>query len=141
MLHLIHPALVHATIVFLVVGGSVEAAGLLLRRESLERFGSLLNLLGVASLVPTIAAGYLAQNTIAVEEAASPWLLRHERFALIVLGVFLGLLVVRAWGRGRSPEGGRVAYAAGLLAGVILAVVTAYLGGTLVYAFGVGVAR
>lgn len=141
MLHLIHPALVHVTIVFLVVGGSVEAMGLLFRRERVERFGSVLSLLGIASLVPTIAAGYLAQNTIAVDEAASPWLVRHERFALIVLGVFLALLVVKAWWRGRIPEGGRVAYAAGLLAGVLLAIVTAYFGGTLVYAFGVGVSR
>jgi uncharacterized membrane protein len=141
VLHLIHPAIVHLTIVFLVVGGSVEAVGLLARLERAERFGSLLGLLGIASLVPTIAAGYLAQNTIAVGEAASPWMLRHERFALILLGVNLALLVVRAWGRGRIPEGGRVAYATGLLAAVILAVATAYVGGTMVYGFGVGVAR
>ena len=141
MLHLIHPAIVHLTIVFLVVGGSVEAVGLLARLERVERFGGLLGLLGIASLVPTIAAGYLAQNTIDVGTAASPWMLRHERSALILLGVCLALLVVKAWGRGRIPDGGRVVYAAGLLAGVALAILTAYFGGTMVYGFGVGVAR
>ena len=140
MLHLVHPALVHLAIAFLVVGGIAEATGLLARREGWERFGSRLTLLGTASLVLTIASGFVAEFALDVPPAASTLLARHENVGLMLLAVFLGLLVVRAWGRGSVPDGVRVPYAVALLVGVALVVLTAYVGGTMVYGFGVGTA-
>ena len=140
MLHLVHPVLVHFTIAFLVVGGLVEAYGIAVARERPERFGGALTVLGTIALVPTIVAGFLAENTLPLNGAAASTVDDHERLGLIVLGIFVPLLVVKAWGRGRPPERWRRLYAVGLIAGVAAAAATAYVGGLMVYRLGVGVA-
>ena len=139
MLHLFHPPLVHVTVAFLVVGGLVEAVAIARRRADAERFGGVLVVLGTVSLLPTIAAGFLAENALTLSAAAEEAVDDHERFGLLVLGVFLPLLLMKAWGRGRPPERLRGLYAAGLLVGVALAVAAAYVGGLMVYRLGVGV--
>jgi uncharacterized membrane protein len=140
VLHLIHPALVHATIAFLIVGGLVEAYGLGRRREAAARLGGTLVVLGTISLVPTIAAGFLAENSLTLSEAAASAVDDHERLGLLVLGVFAPLLVVKAWGRGRPPDRWRGLYVCGLILGVATAAAAAYVGGLMVYRLGVGVA-
>jgi uncharacterized membrane protein len=140
MLHLIHPVLVHVTVAFLVVGGSAEACGIVVRRDGVERFGAALALLGTASLVPTIVAGFLAENSLTLSVAGADAVDDHERLGLVVLGVWIPLLLAKAWGRGRVPEGWRGFYAAGLMVGVVAAVAASYLGGVMVYELGVGVA-
>ena len=140
MLHLVHPALVHPTITFLIVGGLVEAYGIARRRESAERFGGALVVLGTIALIPTIVAGFLAENSLTLSTVAAEAVDDHERFGLIVLGIFVPLLVVKAWGRGRPPERWRGLYAAGLVLGAAAAAAAAYVGGFMVYELGVGVA-
>jgi uncharacterized membrane protein len=99
----------------------------------------MLVLIGTALLLPTIVAGYLAQNSLTLSAAAAEAVDDHERLGLLTLAVFVPLLVVRAWGRGRPPESLRGLYVAGLLAGVALASAAAYAGGLMVYELGVGV--
>ena len=70
VLHLFHPALVHVTVAFLVVGGIVEAFGLMRRRDVVERFGSILVVTGTVSLLPTMLAGFLASNSLTLAEGA-----------------------------------------------------------------------
>lgn len=140
MLHLVHPVLVHFTIAFLVVGGLAEAYGIARGWDGTERFGGALVLLGTIALVPTIAAGFLAANSLPLDGAAVAAVDDHERLGLVVLGIFAPLLVVKAWGRGRPPRRFRGLYAAGLIVGVAFAAATAYLGGLMVYRLGVGVA-
>ena len=139
MLHLFHPALVHVTVAFLVVGGLTELSGIALRREGARLFGGILVGLGAVSLLPTILAGYLAVNSLTLTPAGEHAAGDHERLGLMTLGAFLPLLVMKAWGRGRPPERLRAVYALGLAAGVALAVATAFEGGTMVYTLGVGV--
>jgi uncharacterized membrane protein len=140
VLHLIHPVLVHATVAFLVVGGLVEAYGVTRRRADAERFGGILVVLGTLSLLPTIVAGFLAENSLTLSPAGGEAVDDHERLGLLVLGVFVPLLLMKAWGRGRPPERWRGLYVLGLLAGIGLAVAAAYVGGLMVYGLGVGVA-
>ncbi len=140
MLHLFHPVFVHATVAFLIVGGMVEAYGIGRRREAAERFGGVLVVLGTASLVPALVAGFLAENSLTLSPAGSEAVADHERLGLLVFGVFVPLLLMKAWGRGRPPEGWRGLYAAALLVGVGLTVAAAYHGGFMVYELGVGVA-
>jgi len=140
MLHLIHPVFVHATVAFLIVGGLLEAYGIGKRREATERFGGGLVVLGTASLLPAIVAGFLAENSLTLTPAGGEAVADHERLGLMVFGVFVPLLLMKAWGRGRPPENWRGLYAAGLLVGVGLTVAAAYHGGFMVYELGVGVA-
>jgi uncharacterized membrane protein len=140
VLHLIHPVVVHATVSFLIVGGLIEVYGIGRRRETAERFGGAMVVLGTVLLAPTIVAGYLAANSLTLRAAAAEAVDDHERLGLLVLGVFVPLLVVKAWGRGRPPARVRGFYAAGLVVGVLLAAATAYAGGLMVYELGVGVA-
>jgi len=141
VLHLFHPALVHLTVAFLVAGGFVEVYGLARRRDAVEKFGAILVLTGTASLVPTSLAGFLAENSLTLTDAGAAAVDQHERFGIMVLGVFLPLLLVRAWGRGRVPPSLRRVYLIGLVVGIALTVTVAYLGGRMVYGLGVGVAR
>jgi uncharacterized membrane protein len=139
--HLVHPALVHLTVAFLVAGGLVEAFGVVRRRPEAERVGTGLVIAGTISLLPTILTGFLAENSLTLDPSAAAAVDAHERFGIMVLGVFLPLLLVRAWGRGRVPDKARVLYAVGLLVGVALAIAAAFLGGRMVYEMGVGVAK
>jgi len=139
MLHLLHPILVHATVSFLIVGGAVEAFGIGRGRQGAERFGGTLVTLGTALLVPTIVAGYLAQNTLTLNTAQASAVDGHERYGLMVLGAFIPLLSLKAWGRGRPPANLRAVYVGLLLIGVALAATAAYAGGIMVYELGVGV--
>lgn len=140
MLHLIHPVFVHATVAFLIVGGLVEAYGIGRRREGAERFGGVLVVLGTVSLVPAIVAGFLAENSLTLSAAGGEAVDDHERLGLLVLGVFVPLLLMKAWGRGQPPERWRGLYAGGVILGVAAAAAAAYVGGLMVYDLGVGVA-
>jgi uncharacterized membrane protein len=139
--HLFHPALVHLSVAFLVAGGLCEAGGILGRRAALERFGATLVVVGTLSLLPTIVTGFLAKNSIDLPADAADDLELHERLGLTAAGVFVAVQFWRAWGRGRVSPGQRTAYALVVLAGVVLVVAVAVVGGEMVYVHGVGVAR
>ena len=139
MLHLLHPVTVHFTVAFLVTGGIAEAVGILSGRELMERFGGTLLVLGTTCLVATVVTGFLAENSITPPEGSAAAIGRHENAGLLSLGVFLVALFWKAWDRGRVRESVRPLYAVWLLAAVALVVVTAWLGGDLVYIHGVGV--
>lgn len=139
MLHLIHPALVHFSVAFLVVGALGEAGGILARADAVARWGGTLVLVGAVSLVPTIVSGYLAANTLLFAPESASLLGAHERNGWILLGLVVASLFWKAWGGGRVPAGQRVPYAALLVAVVGMAVWGAWLGGRMVYIEGVGV--
>jgi uncharacterized membrane protein len=101
--------------------------------------GTVLVVAGTLALVPTLLTGFLAENALTLSEAGAAAVDQHERYGIMVLGVFLPLLLVRAWGRGRIPDDARTLYAAGLIVGVALTVFVAFLGGRMVYELGVGV--
>jgi len=140
LLHLIHPALVHFSVAFLVVGGLSEAWGLLRDHPRSERFGATLLLIGTLSLLPTIVSGYLAANSVSVGAPAKAVLDGHESNGLLVLGLFVGAHFWKGWSGGKLGPLQRKLYAVLLLIGVLLAAYSALLGGELVYGAGVGVA-
>jgi uncharacterized membrane protein len=140
MLHLIHPALVHFSVAFVVVGGVGEVWGLLARRETLRRWGASLVLVGLASLVFALASGYLAANTLEVDAASVELLDAHERTGWILLAVLFVTQFWKAWCGGKVPERLRWIYIAALSASVLLAAYGAWLGGRLVYLHALGVA-
>lgn len=139
MFHLFHPAFVHFSVAFLVAGPLAESWGLLADRDGPRRFGSVLVLLGLACLVPTILTGTIAANSVDMPAAAHVVLDGHERAAWILLAVFLAGQFWKASYRGVLPPGQRKGYATYLVLAMALTIYTALLGGRLVYGHGVGV--
>ncbi|HKQ61515.1 MAG TPA: DUF2231 domain-containing protein [Candidatus Polarisedimenticolaceae bacterium] len=138
MLHLVHPALIHFAIAFLVSGAVCEAYGLLRGHAALERFGGVLFVAGALALVPAIVSGYVAANSLDVPPSARELLELHERNGLVLFGLCSLTLLWKGWSGGRVAHAHRVAYA-GLLAGaVVLTLTSAWLGGRMVYFAGVG---
>jgi len=132
---------VHFALAFAVAGALTEAAGILLARERVERFGGVLVLLGTAAVVLAVATGYLAANTAPGlgEGEADAALGRHERLALLGAGTLLVLVVWKGIGRGRIAADRRNLYALGLILAAGLLLWAALLGGSLVYEQGVGI--
>ena len=138
--HLLHPGLIHFTVAAVVLGGLCEIGGLLAARRELERWGAQLLLVGLVSLVPAIASGYLAANTVAPPPAALPLLASHERNAWLVLGALVASQFWKAWHGGGLPPSHAIPYAVLLAIVVGLTLYGAWLGGQMVYEHGVGVA-
>jgi uncharacterized membrane protein len=138
-LHLLHPALVHVSVAFLVVGGWIEAFGLLATRPAAARLGNALVLIGCASLLFTLASGYLAANSVVVPEEARGLLWAHERNGWLVLALFGAGVFWKASYRGVLPAGQARAYAVLLLLATLFVLYSAWLGAEMVYGHGVGV--
>ena len=139
MFHLVHPALVHFSVAFVVAGGVTEVWGLATGRAALQRWGATLLLVGLGSLVPTIASGYLADNTLDLSGAPKSLLEAHERNGWILLGLLLATQFWKAWRGGTLGERERWIYAVTLVGVIALTVYSAWLGGRMVYGHGVGV--
>lgn len=139
MFHLIHPALVHFSVAFLIFGALSEAWGLLTDRPAAARFGGRLVILGVLSLALTIASGYVAANTVLLSPEGQRLLDAHENNAWLVAGVYVAALFWKAWLQGDLPRNQRAFYALFLIAAAGLTAYSALLGGEMVYLHGVGV--
>ena len=139
MLHLVHPAIVHFAVAFIVVGASLEAYAYLRSHESLLRWAAPLLVVGTVSLIAVIFSGYLAANSIEVDPAAMETLKSHERNGWILLALVVLAQFWKAWHGGRIEGVQRKLYAAWLLLIVVCALYGALLGGELVYQWGVGV--
>lgn len=137
--HLLHPALVHFTVAFLLVGAATLGWALVRDAEGLERFGNRLYLIGAASLVLTLFSGFLAENTILPVAGTEPLIAAHERNGWIVGALVLASLLWRAWNRGELPRSQRRPYAVLLFTVAAMLTWGAWLGGQLVYRHGVGV--
>ena len=138
MWHLFHPAFVHFSVASIVAGGLIECWGIVRSSESAERRGSWLLLFGLITLVPTIASGYLAGNTVEMPQVAADVFGDHERNGWILLGALFATQFWKGWCGGRLPDSVRPLYAMLTLGVVLLAAYSGWLGGQLVYGYGVG---
>ena len=139
MLHLFHPAFVHFSVAFILAGGGVEIWGLTSGRETVRRWGAALLLVGLGTLVPTIASGYLAGNTVEISDASRSLLDAHERNGWIVLALLLGTQFWKGWRRGKLGDSECRLYIVLMIATLLLTAYGAWLGGRMVYGHGVGV--
>lgn len=130
----LHPALVHFPITLLPVAVGADALGKLTGSPSLLRMGKLGIALAAGSAVVSAVAGLIAQEEVKAEGAAHDLLVTHRNLNIGVVGV--ALLMARHRARQRRPSLGYLATGA---AGIGLMSYTAYLGGHMVYEYGVGV--
>ena len=123
----LHPALVHVPIALLPASLAADAAGM----HDAGRAGIALTA-GSAALAA--ASGLIAQEEVETDEVSHDLLATHRTLNIGVLGATVAMALHRA-GRER-PGGGYLALG---LAAVGVTVYSAYLGGRMVYAHGVGV--
>ena len=141
MLHLIHPVLVHFGVAFVAAGAILEGYGLLADRERARHVGGSMWGLGTILIVAVIASGYIAANTIELPAAATETLADHERQGWVLLAALVLLQFWKGWFRGRLPARQRPLFALALFLAAALLFYSAWLGGRLVYGFGLGVGQ
>ncbi len=129
-----HPALVHFPIAFLLGGIVLDLAAWWRGREGWAQAATGLLIAGVASGVVAAGAGLLAFWTVpAHTEGAHKWMWWHLGLAATALVLFAGITFAR-WRR-RATAVARVIG----LAGALMLLVAAYLGGMIVYHGGAGI--
>lgn len=130
----LHPALVHFPITLLPVAVGADALGKLTGSASLLRIGKVGIALAAGSAVVSAVAGLIAQEEVKAEGAAHDLLVTHRNLNIALVGV--ALLMARHRARRRRPS---FRYLATGAAGIGLMSYTSYLGGHMVYEYGVGV--
>ena len=135
-LHELHPSLVHLPLGVLPLAAGVDLAAALSGDRTLDRAGRMLWAAGTAGGLLAGIAGLAATQEVKVTD-------KHVSDAMLVHGlgntvITIGALALTAWRRGHEPS---VLSALIGFGAIGAALYTAYLGGELVYARGVGVRR
>lgn len=135
----LHAALNDLPPVLLVISVFFDLLGAFLKRESLKAAGFWTLVLGAAGGGAAIISGLLAEDATPHGVEAHGIMETHETLAFIAIGLFAILAVWRlvrkgVWSEKEQP----VALTAGVI-GIGLIVVTAMLGGKLVFEHGVGI--
>jgi uncharacterized membrane protein len=134
-----HPRFVHFPIALCIVGAAFIAYGMLRRQEQWTRYGQTSLVLGWIGILAAVITGLIDQ-TFAPDDAAVAALLNQHITAGIALVVAVGLAIywpIRNKKLWQTPA--KWGYMALLALVVLLVVVEAWLGGKLVYEYGVGV--
>lgn len=138
----IHPILVHFTYALLTLSAlslfivSLQPAGGW--RDTLKHAGDWMLAFGAVSILATVAAGFQAYYTVAHDGPSHAAMTVHRNFAVPTAVVLLALSGWRYLKRANRPG---FVYSALLLAAASMLTVTAWWGGRLVYAHGLGVMR
>ena len=133
-----HPAVVHFAIALLLIGPTMDALGLLLRRESLLLAGRWNVLVGAGMLALAELSGFSATSGLSPHSAAGQALLNlHTALGHLCVAIWLPLAVWRAV-TDLIPRRARTLYLTLSFTGATLIFAQAALGAALVYRHGVG---
>jgi len=135
----VHPLLVHFPIALLTAFLIVELLAVIFKKESLENVASWMLYLGTLGAMVTVAAGWIAAQSIAHGSAVHDVMETHETFGFTVLVLAVVLSLWRLLAGAPVSVMGRALHL--LLAFIMVGVLTAGadLGGLMVYKYGVAV--
>lgn len=139
----LHPRFVHFPIALLLAGSAAALVYLLYRpRPALATFTWISLLLGWMALFPVVLTGLIDQNQASQEPAVTAVLNPHIAVGFSLLIVY-GLLLYERLRSAAALDTPRLRWrlVALLVLGIALILVEGWLGGRLVYHFGVGVAK
>ncbi|MEO8715679.1 MAG: DUF2231 domain-containing protein [Acetobacteraceae bacterium] len=129
-----HPAMVHLPIAFLPLAVGADLLGCASGNKSLHAFGQRAICIAAAGAVVSAVTGLIAGEEVNVEGDTHDMLVTHRNLNFLATVVVTGMALWRA-----EHERPNAAYLGVGAAGIGILAYTAYLGGTLVYDFGVGV--
>ena len=130
----VHPSLVHYPLAFLPLAVVTDTLGYLGRNRWLLKAGRWTTLLAAASAAAAGTAGLVAQEEVAAEGKARDMLVTHRTLNM-ALTLTTALLAAWRWRR-RAPTPASLAIG---VVGLGVMSYSAYLGGKMVYEYGVGV--
>lgn len=134
----LHAALNDLPAALLLTAVLFEAAGALVKRDSLRAAGFWTLVAGVVGTGLAIVAGLEAEDVVEHSEQAHDLMERHETLAFVVLGIFGVMLVWRFFRRAMSRTE-TIAFVTAGVVGVAILIATAKLGGSLVFDHGLGI--
>lgn len=134
--HPAHPALVHFPIALWTVAIGAEAAGWISGQPVWWQFGFACQALGVIAGLFALATGFLDFTAIARGDPARDTGVAHMLAIALAWMLFLVSLALRGLPPGEAPSFGATA---AVIAGFVAMSAGGWLGGRLVYHFGVGV--
>lgn len=135
----LHPLLVHFPIALLLASVALDWAGLIWKGKGFDRAGWHTLLLGLVATVLTLITGLLAARDVPAGSPALATLNTHRALGIATLVVFALQAACHVRSKGVYSSGKRALHTLVQIGGVALIVAVGYLGGELVYSYGVGV--
>lgn len=135
-----HPLLIHFPIALILLGVACDLLALARRRERLAWAGQWLTLLGTAALLLAFICGILAETFAARAGSPQDPIEAHERYATAAAWIFIALASWRLLLGAAPARRALAAYLFFAFTGCGLLIMTAHLGGRVVYEYGANVA-
>ncbi len=139
MIELLHPRLVHFPIALLLTSVALSWASLHWKDKGLDQAAWYLLLLGLAGTILTLISGLIAARAVPADSPAMATLNIHKLLGIAVLVIFSAQALCHIRSRSIYTPTKRVLHTAIQLLGVALILAVGFLGGELVYTFGIGV--
>lgn len=136
-----HPIIVDFAIALLVVSVAFDALASIVDDRDLRVVSWWCLMLGTVAAALAVLSGYAAANLAGSEPEIVDTIALHRNLGIVTLACFGGCAVWRSRAPGSFPQRLREAYWALTAVGLGALVVTAYLGGVLVFRHGVGFIR
>jgi len=136
---LIHPKLVHFPIAFLLAALVFDVWGMIKKDSFYHRVGWINLVLAILFSVFAIISGLLAANNVPHNDLSHETMELHETLGYVIGGILFILFFWRLRLKGELPQKGRSLYVVLLLGAAVTVVISADLGGKMVYEYGVAV--
>lgn len=139
---LFHPASVHIPIALLALAWGVQIGQFMLSEPWKSQGNIVVSwclVLGTVALLPSLLSGSLASEAVSKESTAYAIMERHEILAYVLIWLAGMLSGWRIWRFPRWSIGESIAFTCAMTFMVGLMTYSAWLGGTMVYEYGVGV--
>lgn len=135
----LHPLVVHFPIALLLSYIALDWAGRLWKGKAFTEAAWYALLLGLAGTLVTLVTGLLAARAVPVDSPALATLNTHKMIGIATLVIFGIQAVCYARNRGKYTPGKQALHTVIQLGGVAFVLAVGYLGGELVYTYGIGV--
>lgn len=140
VMHNLHPLAVHFPIALLTFFVFIECVNLFSKNDDYHRFASGLLYLGAVTAAITVALGFIAAEGVAHDDATHELMETHEHLAISLLLLTSVLAGWRFFAKQRLQGGALHFYSLLTTLLAVLLILTADLGGAMVYGRGVAVA-